>query len=76
MLNLGDYNIFSDLFSVYFKTVGHLNLKLRIFSGYVASFKIGVLKVQDLGNFELSSIDYCNKCFHGELRKNGLSVFR
>ena len=32
----------------------HLNLKLLIFSGHTESFKIGVSKVQDFGNFELS----------------------
>ena len=26
---------------------------MRLFSGHIASFKIGVLKVQDFGNFEL-----------------------
>ena len=34
MLNQGDYNSFSDLFSVFQKTIEHLNLKLWIFSGY------------------------------------------
>ena len=37
----------SDLFSIYLKTVGHLNLKLLIFCRHIASFK-------DCGNFELS----------------------
>ena len=35
------------------KTIDHLSFKLLIFSGHIASFKIGVLKVQDFGNFEL-----------------------
>ena len=50
MLNLGDHNSFSDLFSVCVRTIDHLNLKLWIFSGHTASFKIGVSKVQDFGN--------------------------
>ena len=54
MLNSGDNNSFSDLFSVRLKAIDHLNLKLGIFSGHTASFKIGVSKVQDFGNFELS----------------------
>ena len=54
MLNKGDYNWFSDLYSVCLKTIDHLNFKLWIFSGHTASFKIGILKVQDFGNFELS----------------------
>ena len=54
MLNSGDHNSFSDLFTIFRRTIDHLNLKLRIFSGHNASFKIGVLKVQDFGNFELS----------------------
>ena len=54
MLNQGDHNSFSDLFSVCLKTIDHLNMKLRIFIGLTASFKIEVAKVQDFGNFELS----------------------
>ena len=45
-------NSFSDLFSVCLRTFDHLNLKLWIISGHTANFKIGVSKVQDLGNFE------------------------
>ena len=51
MLNLGDRNSFSDLFSFYLRTFDHLNLKLKIFSGHTANFKIGVSKVQDFGFF-------------------------
>ena len=32
----------------------HLSLKLGIFSGHTASFKISISKVQDFGNFELT----------------------
>ena len=56
MLNYGGHNSFSGLFSVYLSTTDDLNLNLLIFSGHTASFKIGVLKVQDLKNFELSSM--------------------
>ena len=51
MLNQGDHNSFSDLFSVCLRTFDHLNLKLCIYSGHTANFKIGVLKVHDFGNF-------------------------
>ena len=54
MLNKGDHNSFSDLSSVCLRTFDHLNLKLSIFSGHTANFMIGVSKVQDFGNFELS----------------------
>ena len=40
MLNKGDHNSFSDLFSAFLKTIAFLNLKLRTFSGHTASFKI------------------------------------
>ena len=51
MLNKGNYISFSDLFSVCLRVIDHLILKLWIFSGHTASFKIEILKVQDLGNF-------------------------
>ena len=54
MLNYRDHNSFSYLFTVFLRAIDHLNLKLKIFSGHNASFKIGVSKVQDFGNFELS----------------------
>ena len=54
MLNSADYYRFSDLYSACLKTIDHLSLELGIFSGHIASFKIGVFKVQDFGNFELS----------------------
>ena len=54
ILNLGDYISFSVLFSLCLWTIAHLNLKVCIFNGHTASFKIGVWKVQDFGNFELS----------------------
>ena len=53
-LNSGAYNRFSDLYSVCLKTIDYLNLSLWIVCGHTASFKIGVLKVQDFGIFELS----------------------
>ena len=56
MLNKGDYNRVSDLYSVCLKAIDHLSLKLRIVCGYTASFKIGVIKVQDFGIFELSPL--------------------
>ena len=55
MLNSADYYRFSDLYPVCLKTIDPLSFKLRIFSGHIASFKIGTwVKVQDFGNFELS----------------------
>ena len=39
--------------SVCLKTTDHLNFKLWIFSGNIASFKIRVLKFQGFRNFEL-----------------------
>ena len=47
---------FLDLFSVCLKTFDHLNLKLRIFNGHMASFDMGVSKVQDFENYELSPL--------------------
>ena len=58
MLNQGDHNSFSDLFSVYLRVFDHLNFKLLIFSGHTAIFKTGVSKVQDFGNLELSPMTY------------------
>ena len=54
MLNKGDHNSFSDLFSVCLRAFGHFNFKLLIFSRHTASFKTGVSKNQDFGNFERS----------------------
>ena len=54
MLNKGDYISFSDLFSVCLRTIDHLILKLWIFSGHTASFRIEISKVKGFGNFELS----------------------
>ena len=58
----------SDLFSVCLRTTitDHINLKLWIFIGHTASFKIEIGKVQDLGNYELSPMQsdlgvYCLK---------------
>ena len=54
MLYWKNYNRFTYLYTVCLKTIGHLNLKLWIFSGHTAIFKIWVSKVQDFGKFELS----------------------
>ena len=54
VIKVRQYISFSDLFSVCLRTIHHLILKLWIFSGHTASFKIEILKVQDFGNFELS----------------------
>ena len=51
MLNWGDYISFSDLFSVYLRTIEHSILKLWIFSGHTVSLKIEISKVQDFWNF-------------------------
>ena len=45
---------FYDLFSICLRAIDHLILKLWVFSGHTASFKIEILKVQDFGDFELS----------------------
>ena len=57
MLSSADYYRFSDLYSVCLKTIDHLSFKLSIISGHTASFKIGVLKVQDFVNVELSPFE-------------------
>ena len=56
MLNSADHYTVSDLYSVCLQTIDHLCFKFRIFSEQIASFKMGVLKVQDFGNFELSTM--------------------
>ena len=38
-------------------TINHLNMKLFIFVGIMQVFKIGISKVQDFGNFELSPMN-------------------
>ena len=50
---------FSDLFLVCLGTTDHLILKLMIFSGHTASFKIEISKVQDFGNFDFSPTYNC-----------------
>ena len=47
MLNKEGHNSFSGLFLVCLRIIDHLNLKLWIFSGHTANFKIGDSKVQD-----------------------------
>ena len=54
MLNQGDYNRFSCLYTVCLKATDHLNLK----------FMIGVSKIKDFGYFELSPM-YPD---HGKIR--------
>ena len=44
MLNWAHHNSFSELCLVCLRAIDHLNLKLWIFSGHTASFKIGVSK--------------------------------
>ena len=70
MCNKGDHNSFSDLFLVFLRTFDYLNLKLRIFSEHTASFKTGVLNIQDLGNFELAPISILPEPF--ERKKNSM----
>ena len=54
---LENYNRFSYLYTVCLKTIDHLILKLWIFIGHAASFKIEIRKVQDFGNFGLSPME-------------------
>ena len=45
-MNLADYNSCFDLFSVYLKTIDHLNLKLLIFVGILqVLIFVGILQV-------------------------------
>ena len=53
-MDSADYYRVSDLYSVCLKTIDHLSFKLLIFSGHIASVKIGVLKNQDFSIFKLS----------------------
>ena len=55
MLNYREYNKFSYLYTVCLKTIEHLNLKLWIFSGHTACFRLE--DFQDFGNFELSPMN-------------------
>ena len=48
MLNLADYNSFSDSFSDYLKTIDHLNLKLLMFCRHTTSFKTSIFKFRIL----------------------------
>ena len=54
MLNSEGCISFCDLFSICLRTIAHLNMKLWIFSGHTESYNIGISKVQDFENFELS----------------------
>ena len=68
MLNWRDYNRFSDSYSV-------CPFKLEIVNifGHTASFKIGVSKVQDFGNFELSPM-YCTDASGPLVLANAIST--
>ena len=46
---------------IYFQRIDYLNLKNWIFSWHTASFKIGVSKALDFGNFELSPMCFCSE---------------
>ena len=48
MLNYGDYNSFSDLFSGYLNIFNHLNMKLLIFVGILQVSKFESLKFRIL----------------------------
>ena len=52
--NEGDYNGFTDLFSVCLMTIDHLNLKLWIYLVALLQVLRWDLKVQNFWNFELS----------------------
>ena len=49
-LNSADSNSFFDLFSVYLKTIDHLNMKLLIF--------VGILKVLRFSEFDPGPVPY------------------
>ena len=53
MLNKADSNSFFDLFSVYIKTIDHLNLKLLIFVGIlqVLRFDFKKFRILEILNF-------------------------
>ena len=63
MLNLKNNIRFSYLYTVCLKTIEHLNLKLWIFSGHKASFKIWVSKVQDFGSFVIPLAYKHSSCY-------------
>ena len=48
MLNSTDNNSFSDLVSVYLKTIDHINLKLLIFAGILQGFRFDLKKFRIL----------------------------
>ena len=48
-----DYNSFSDIFTVYLKTINHLNLKYNYFEGILQRLKFEFQKFRILENFEL-----------------------
>ena len=51
ILNKADYNSFSDSFSDYLKTIGHLNLKLLMFCRHTTSLKALIFKYRILNFF-------------------------
>ena len=57
--------MFSCVNTVCLKATDPLKLKLCIFSWHTASFKIGVSKVQDFGNFEFSPMTLLSLIMRG-----------
>ena len=53
-MNLTDYNSFTDLFLSVLKAIDHLNMNMLLFCWHTACFKVGISKVQDFENFELT----------------------
>ena len=51
-----DYNAFSDIFTVYLKTIEHLHLNVNIFVGILQVLKVEFLKFRILIIFELSTM--------------------
>ena len=47
--------------------IDHLNLKLQLFCRHTSCFRLSVLKVQDLGNFELSPMAIVNEIVRSKL---------
>ena len=73
MLYWADYNSFSDLFSIHVKTIDHLDFKLLVFSRHTACLKIGISKVQDFENYELSPISWY-WCFNSFFASRDLGI--
>ena len=65
MLNKADSNSFFDLFSVYIKTIDHLNLKLLIFVGILQVLRFDFKKIRIL---EILNFHPCNIICKGVAR--------